>query len=150
MAAGTAVAVVLAVLAGLAGPVQAAVMGKLGERIGVIEALAFAALISASLAVTGLLLIRQSLAGISSGARAPVWLWLGGVMSALIVLAVTVAAPRIGTTATIGIIIAGNLAAAAVIDRYGLFGLDQIPLTAGRVLGIALLALGAALTLQRP
>ena len=39
---------------------------------------------------------------------------------------------------------------AAVIDRYGLFGLDQIGLTPVRVLGIALLGLGAGLTLYRP
>ena len=37
----TAVAVALAVAAGLAGAVQAAVMGELGERVGVFPALAF-------------------------------------------------------------------------------------------------------------
>jgi uncharacterized membrane protein YdcZ (DUF606 family) len=37
----------------------------------------------------------------------------------------------------------------AVIDRSGLFGLDQIPLTWPRVLGILLLAVGAGLSLYR-
>ena len=41
MSAGNALAVVLALSAGLAGSVQAAVMGKLGERVGIFEALAF-------------------------------------------------------------------------------------------------------------
>jgi uncharacterized membrane protein YdcZ (DUF606 family) len=36
-----------------------------------------------------------------------------------------------------------------VIDRYGLFGFEQIAFTWPRVLGIALLAAGAALTLKR-
>jgi bacterial/archaeal transporter family-2 protein len=61
----------------------------------------------------------------------------------------TVAAPRIGTAATIGVVIAGNLAMGAAIDRYGLFGLDRIPLNWTRVLGLVLLAAGAALSLVK-
>jgi uncharacterized membrane protein YdcZ (DUF606 family) len=37
----------------------------------------------------------------------------------------------------------------AVIDRFGLFGLEQIPIGWTRLLGIALLALGAGLSLRR-
>jgi uncharacterized membrane protein YdcZ (DUF606 family) len=38
---------------------------------------------------------------------------------------------------------------AAVIDRLGLFGQDEIPLAWPRLLGIALLAAGATLTLSQ-
>jgi transporter family-2 protein len=65
------------------------------------------------------------------------------------VLSITVAAPRIGTTAVVGLLIAGQLVAATVIDRYGWFGFDRVALDWPRVLGIALLAVGAALTLRR-
>jgi uncharacterized membrane protein YdcZ (DUF606 family) len=37
----------------------------------------------------------------------------------------------------------------AVIDRFGLFGVDRVTLQWPRVLGIGLLAVGAALTLKR-
>jgi uncharacterized membrane protein YdcZ (DUF606 family) len=37
----------------------------------------------------------------------------------------------------------------AVIDRYGLFGLEQIPIGWPRFLGIVLLAVGAALSLKK-
>jgi uncharacterized membrane protein YdcZ (DUF606 family) len=37
----------------------------------------------------------------------------------------------------------------AVIDRYGLFGVDQIALGWPRLLGIGLLVAGAALSLSR-
>jgi len=57
--------------------------------------------------------------------------------------------PRIGTTSAIGLMVAGNLAMGAVIDRYGLFGLDRIAFRWERVLGIVLLAIGAALSLKR-
>jgi uncharacterized membrane protein YdcZ (DUF606 family) len=45
--------------------------------------------------------------------------------------------------------VAGQLVAAAVIDRYGLFGFERIALAWPRALGILLLAVGAALTLRR-
>ena len=46
MSSGTAVAVSLTVTAGLAGSVQAAVMGKLGERAGIVPALGLSTLVS--------------------------------------------------------------------------------------------------------
>ena len=97
----TGVAIALAVAAGLAGAVQAAVMGELGGRVGVFPALAF------------------------SGVGAVV----------------------IGLAATIGIIIAFNLGVAALIDRFGWFGFDQIAISWTRALGLVLLGAGAALSL---
>ena len=51
--------------------------------------------------------------------------------------------------ATIALVITGNLAMAAVIDRFGLFGGKSIPLNWPRLIGIALLAAVAALTLRK-
>ncbi len=149
MATGSAFAVVVCLVAGLAGAIQAALMGRFGERIGVVEAVAFASVVTTLTAFTAVLIVRQGVAGVGEGLRAPPWLWLAGVMSALIVFAVALAPPKIGTTTTIAIIIAGNLMMAAVIDRFGLFGLERIGLSPVRVLGIALLGVGAALTLYR-
>ncbi len=149
MSAATAATVGLTVTAGVAGAVQAAVMGRFGERIGVFEAFAFAAIVTALVATALLLATRRTVTGLADAFREPAWLWIGGFMGALIVLTITVASPRIGTTATIGIIVAGNLAMAAVIDRFGLFGLEQIPLSWPRIVGIALLAVGALLVLRR-
>jgi bacterial/archaeal transporter family-2 protein len=124
-------------------------MGRFGERVGTLEAFAFATLLTAAIAAALLVAVRQDVGGYAEAARQPPWLWTAAAMGALIVVGITFAAPRIGTAATIGIITAGNLAMAAVIDRFGLFGLDRIALTWTRVAGIALLAVGAALTLKR-
>jgi bacterial/archaeal transporter family-2 protein len=145
----TAVAVVLAVLAGLAGAVQAAVMGVLGERVGVLPALAFSGIVSVILAFAVLLVVKQNLHGVADVLRQPVWLWTGGALSVLIILAITVAPPRIGIATTIGIIIALNLAVGAVIDRFGLFGYDRIVFGWPRVVGLLLLGAGAALSLHK-
>ena len=141
--------VVLASAAGLAGAIQAAVMGELGERVGIVPALAFAVLVSLACALAALLVWERSFSGVRAALHEPRWLWIGGVMSVFIVLAITVGPPRIGVTATIAIVIAGNLLSAALIDRFGLFGVERVGLTGPRVLGFVLLALGAALTLKR-
>jgi transporter family-2 protein len=150
VASGTVAAVLVCVVAGLAGAIQAAVMGRFGERIGVVEAVAFASVVTALVAFTTVLAVRQTLSGVAEGLRAPPWMWIAGVMSAFIVFAVALGPPRIGTTTTIGLIIGGNLLMAAVIDRFGLFGLERIGLSPVRVLGIVLLGAGSALTLFRP
>jgi bacterial/archaeal transporter family-2 protein len=145
----TAVAIALAVAAGLAGAVQAAVMGTLGERTGVFPALAFAGVVSVALGVSLLLVVKQSLSGLGDVVHQPLWLWTGGALSVLIILAITVASPRIGLAATIGTIIALNLVTAAAIDRYGWFGLDRVAIGWPRVLGLVFLGVGAALTLVK-
>jgi bacterial/archaeal transporter family-2 protein len=141
--------VALTATAGLAGAVQAAVMGELGERVGIVPALAFAVIVALMCALTVLLVWERSVAGVRAALDEPAWLWLGGVMSVFIVFAITVGPPRIGVAATIGIVIAGNLVSAALIDRYGLFGQDVIPIDRWRLLGLLLLAAGAALSLSR-
>jgi transporter family-2 protein len=146
---GTALAVALTATAGLAGAVQAAVMGELGERVGVIPAVAFSVMVGLVLGLVLLLVWERSFSGVRAAMHEPVWLWIGGVMSIYIVLAITVGPPRIGVAATIGIVIAGNLVMGAVIDRYGLFGQDVIPLDRWRLLGLAFLMAGAALSLSR-
>jgi transporter family-2 protein len=79
----------------------------------------------------------------------PLWLWLGGLFGAMIVLAIAYAPPRIGTFATVALLIAGQLAAGAMIDAFGWFGSQRIPVTISRVSGLILVAVGAALTLKR-
>ena len=145
----TAVAVALAVAAGLAGAVQAAIMGELGERAGVFPALAFSGIVAVVLGFVLLLVANQSFRGLVDVVREPVWLWSGGALSVLIILAITVASPRIGIAATVGIIIAFNLGVAAMIDRFGLFGYDRIPIGWTRILGVLLLGIGAVLSLQK-
>ena len=142
-------AVALAVLAGLAGSVQVAVMGRFGERIGVLEALTFATAVQLVLSLGILLVVRTGVGRLGQAFDAPAWMWLGGVMGLTVVLAITFAQPRIGATATIGILIAGQLVMGALIDRFGLFGVDQIAISPPRLAGIALLGIGAALSLVR-
>ena len=143
-------AVALAVLGGLAGSVQVAVMGRFGGRVGVMEALAFSTAIQLVVSLVVLLAIRGGgIGGLRHVADTPAWMWIGGLMGFTVVTSITFAQPRIGATAVIGILIAGQLVMGALIDRFGLFGVEQIAFSPARLAGIVLLGIGAALSLVR-
>jgi bacterial/archaeal transporter family-2 protein len=146
---GNAAAIALSVVAGLAGSVQIAVMSQLGDRISTVGALAFASLLTAVAAFVLLVLVRGSVGAYADAFRQPWWMLLGGLMGLLIVGTITFAGVRIGVAATVGILIAGQLVMGAAIDRFGLFGSQQIALHWPRVLGIVLLGAGAALSLKK-
>jgi bacterial/archaeal transporter family-2 protein len=136
--------------AGLAGSIQVAVMGRFGERIGSYEAIAANLLFSTLIATTLLLVLRQSLAGFGEALHSPWWYWVGGGgMGVVVVFTITVVTPQIGATATIGLLIAGQLAMGVLIDRYGWFGVEQVPLNWPRIVGVLLLAVGALLALRK-
>jgi transporter family-2 protein len=149
MSGGNALAVAITLVGGVAGTVQVAVMGRFGDRIGVVPAFAFAAATTALIGLVLLLAARRSLAGYSHAAHSPAWMWIGGLMGFTVVTSITFAQPRIGATAVIGILIAGQLVMGAVIDRFGLFGVEQIGISPARAAGILLLGIGAALSLVR-
>jgi transporter family-2 protein len=149
MSGGTALAVAMSVCAGFAGSIQAAVLGRLGDRVGTVEAVGFSTLVAGGTGLLVLLVARRSLHGVEASAHQPAWMWLGGILSAFIVLSITFAAPKIGVAAAIGLVITGNLVVAAAIDRFGWFGVTPIPLEWTRVVGILLLAGGAALVLRK-
>ena len=146
---GNAGAILFTVVAGVAATIQAAINATLGRRIGTLEAAVFQTVV-AMLIFTALVLgFRQGFGGVWSAFRQPAWLWLGGVMGVIIVMALTFAPQRIGVVAFSGILIGGQFAMAAIVDRFGLLGVERIGFTWQRVLGLSLLAAGAALVLKR-
>jgi transporter family-2 protein len=146
---GTAGATVLALAAGLAGAAQIAVQGRLGERVGSLEAVLIATVVTAVAVGPALLLVRRGTGGLGDVGSVPRWMLVGGLLGGFIVLSITIAGPRIGTTATVALLIAGQLLAATLIDRFGWFGFDRIGIDPVRAVGIVLLVVGAAMTLRR-
>ena len=145
----TTTAVLFVFGAGIAAAIQVAVNGRLGARIGTLEAATFQSLIGVSLFLVTTLAVRGGLGGVFSGFRAPVWMWLGGAMGFVIVSAITYAPSRISNLAVAGVLIAAQLLMAALIDAFGLFGFERLGLPWERLAGIALLAAGATLVLKR-
>src|SRR3954463_15419508 len=103
----------------MAGSVQVAVMSRFGDRVGILEALAFSALGTAVITGVVLLAVRPSFGGYAAASGQPPWLWIGALMGAIVVFTITFAGPRIGTAATIGLLIAGQLGNGGILQRQG-------------------------------
>lgn len=144
----TRIAILMALVAGLAGAAQASVSGALGKRVGSVQAAAFGSIVAATLLV-GLALVSGRGSGIADVFRQPVWLLISGFFGAGIVLTLAYAPPRIGTFATVSLMIVGTLIAGAAIDAFGWLGSERIPVTAARLIGLFMLTVGAALILKR-
>jgi len=75
----------------------------------------------------------------------PKWAWCGGVFAAFYLVASLIAIPKLGAAAVFSLVIAGQMAAALILDSTGAFGVAQISLSPSRVLGTALLLIGVTL-----
>jgi transporter family-2 protein len=145
---GTRLAIVFSLAAGIGGAAQASISGALGRRVGTVGAAGFGVVFAAVLVVALALVLGRG-GSLAAAIHEPKWLWLGGPFGAMIVLAIAYAPPRIGTFATVALLIAGQLAAGALVDAFGWLGSPRIPLTVTRASGLLLVAAGAALTLKR-
>jgi transporter family-2 protein len=145
---GTRIAIVFSLAAGIAGGAQASISGMLGRRVGTVGAAGFGVLLAAILVVVLAVALGRG-GSVVAVIHQPLWLWLGGPFGAVIVLAIAYAPPRIGTFATVALLIAGQLAAGALIDAFGWLGSPRIPVTVTRIAGLVLVAAGAAHKLKR-
>ena len=75
----------------------------------------------------------------------PWYAWLGGFYGAFFVAVAAFAAPRVGVGVLLTAAVAGQLAAALVLDHFGLLGLDRHPVTLTRAAGFVLVLVGAVL-----
>ena len=72
----TGFAAFLAFAAGLGGAVQIAVQGRLGDRVGSLEALATASVVGGAIALATLLVVRRSFSGVGDALAGPTaWTW---------------------------------------------------------------------------
>jgi transporter family-2 protein len=133
----------LAVCAGIAGSFQSAANAGLAQKIG----LAAAVVVNSSIAMVGslaFLLVREPHVGFYP-AGTPWFLYVGGFCGFVVILSLAFVYPKIGAALAVALLVFGQSAAALAIDHYGLMGMPSVPVTASRVLGLALVAGGIAL-----
>ncbi|AGA69560.1 hypothetical protein Desdi_2119 [Desulfitobacterium dichloroeliminans LMG P-21439] len=75
----------------------------------------------------------------------PWYLYLGGVLSVVIVGLVALSIPKIGVCNATTAIIIGQVGAALIIDHLGLFGTERLAWNPWQLLGLILFAAGAKL-----
>jgi transporter family-2 protein len=139
----------LALLGGAAVAVQFAINSEL--RVAVrspLVATAISFLIGTVVLIALVVVAREGMPTPAAVASAPWWAWLGGFLGAFYVFSSIVVTPRIGATATVGFVVAGQLLAALALDHFGLLNLTAQPVGVLRLLGVVLVLVGAVVVLR--
>ena len=134
--------------AGFGIPMLAALNASLGTRLGTPFAASAILFCVALSAVVVMLFLTGSASALAKAPAQPKHLFLAGLLVAFYVLSVTWVAPRFGVGNAVFFVLLGQLASAALIDHFGLFGARVSPLSLTRAGGIALMASGVWLTQQ--
>jgi bacterial/archaeal transporter family-2 protein len=140
-------AVLLTAVAGGLIAAQAPLNAGLGKATGSLPA----ALVSFSVgtaALAAVVVLSGKAGGLSSTSDVSWYYLLGGFLGALYVFNALIAVSVIGAGGVAAATVFGQLTASVVIDRLGLFGLDEVPLSPERVLGVALLLAGTVLVVR--
>jgi transporter family-2 protein len=138
----------IAVLAGVMVTMQSVLNSALGGKTGYLGSVLILTAISIAVLVVLIRLFPgtanlQSLPGFSQW-----YLYAGGVLGIVIVVAPILLIPKIGTTATLTGLVVGQLLLAVVIDHFGVLNVQRVEFDITRLFGVVLLAIGAYLVVK--
>lgn len=142
---GVAVAA-MAITGGLVA-LQPAINAGLGKQTGSLPA-AFVSFAVGALLLAVIVGISGQAGGLSSTFDVRWYYLLGGVLGAAYVFMALKTVGTIGAGGVAAATITGQLTMSVVIDRMGILGLEQQPITASRAIGVGLLLAGTFLIVR--
>jgi transporter family-2 protein len=143
----TGVFILMAITAGTFMVVQTSINGQVRIRLGDPWQAAF---LSTTVSTISLFIIsavssRRLIPPLGKVAEGPWWLWTGGLLGACIVAASLFLVGKLGSGVLFALFVTGQMAAAMVMDHFGLLGLPVHHVNAQRVAGVVLLLAGVLL-----
>ncbi len=130
----------LGLLAGVAQTVQGAVNAQFRTAL---QSPLWAALMSFTVGTLGLAaLVLASRSPAPSHWPARPWIWTGGLLGVFFVYSAILLVPRIGAATMMGLVVAGQMFAALVLDHFGWIGLPVHHASVPRLFGAALIVAG--------
>lgn len=137
---------IFGVIAGMLSATQIAVNGYLGK---VVESPIKASAISFAIGIIFLGVVciatsRKRHVAEESQEKHPWWIWFGGILGGLYILANVTLSGQIGTGMTVIVLLIGATAGGLLVDHFGLFGSEKKPINAMKVLGVLVMIAGAA------
>lgn len=134
----------IAAISGIAMAIQGTINSALSQKTSLLSATLVVHVIGTIVAFIVVLawripLLKHNWSGV------PWYLYLGGVLSVIIVGLVALSIPKIGVCNATTAIIIGQVSMAVLIDHFGWFGVTRLSWNMWQLLGIALFAAGAKL-----
>ena len=141
------VAVMLMAVVGGLIALQPAINAGLGRATGNIAA-AFVSFAIGTAVLAAIVVIAGQAGGLSGAFDVRWYYLLGGVLGAAYVFTALVTVSSIGAGGVAAATITGQLTLSVIIDRLGILGLDEQPITVERVAGVLLLLAGTFLIVR--
>lgn len=134
----------LVLLAGASIAAQAGINAHLGRMLGnSMHGVLVSFTVGTVAALAYCLIEGGSVASLNAVRGAPWWVWTGGLLGVGFVWCTIFAVPKIGVVAMIPLVVAGQMITAVVLEHFGLLGAPTQPVSAGRIIGVLLVVLGA-------
>ena len=77
-------------------------------------------------------------------AKNPWWMWIGGILGGLYVLANVYLSRIIGTGMTVVVLLVGSTTGGVLVDHFGIFESPKKAVNRQKILGVLIMTLGAA------
>jgi len=138
--------ILLALAAGVCIPTQAGINAQLSywTRSPALAAGISFAIGTACLALYALA-ARISLPAAGTLAIAPWWVWCGGALGAFFVAVTIFLVPKLGATAMLALVLAGQMLTSLFLDHFGAFAFPVHPISLPRIIGVFMVATGVIL-----
>ncbi|HLI31190.1 MAG TPA: DMT family transporter [Solirubrobacteraceae bacterium] len=144
------IALFAALAAGTLVGMQAPVNSRLARSVGSLQAATVSFLVGTlALVLIAGVFAHGGLGALGGLTRAPAWALIGGLFGAVYVAVALITVRTLGATGLSAAVITGQLAISVAIDRFGLLGLPRAPVSATRIIGLALLVAGVVLVVRR-
>ena len=143
---GTYFFIVIAILAGMMMPTQAAVNNRLS---GFVDNPILAAFVSFVVGTAALFIYILAtgipLSNLASLKNASIVSWTGGILGAFFVASAVILVPKFGVALTFSLIVAGQMLITLVLDHYGFLGVPVKEINVQRLIGVSLIVVGVIL-----
>lgn len=139
----SAIPMILALIAGMAVPFQAASNVALGRALGhPLWATLTSLIISIFVLLPLIAITRPQIPNIQAALQGPIWLWLGGVFGVAYITAALILTPKIGIASFMICVIIGQIITSLFLDATGIMGLLPRAISFGKLLGTLLMVIG--------
>lgn len=138
--------ILLAVLAGMAVPIQASLNARLASSLGhEVPAAVIALGLGCVTLFVFMLVTGVPLTSFAALKTTPVGYMIGGFFGAMFVGSMVFTVPRIGVALSLALTVGGQMIVALVIDHFGWLGMEQKEFSVVRLIGAVLITLGVVL-----
>ena len=123
--------IIIAIVGGIALSIQAAINGRLGDKVGVFRSAFLTFLLGAI--ITGLLILYFEPVYSTTLLEVPKWQLMGALLGVPYILIMVMAVQRIGTAVATVAVIFGQLTMSLLIDSFGWFDNASVTLSGMRI-----------------